>query len=262
MRRRFRLIVNGMESELRRHVPEPIWSILPPRTRRALALLCLGCAALTNVAAQALGAGIYTCTDDRGRKLTSDRPIADCSHKEQLLLNRDGSVRSVIPPTLTAEERAERDARERRAAEARSAQADAARRDRNLMSRYRNQDSHDRARAAALEHVQLAIRNTELRMKELSTERQPLLSEAEFDKGRTLPAKLKQQLDANDAAIEAQRNSASNQSAERARVNKLYDIELDRLRRLWAGTAAGTLGPMEPAPDSAAGSGSAASAGR
>ena len=48
---------------------------------------------------------IYSCVDALGRRLTSDRPIIDCSRREQRMLNRDGSVRRVIPPTLTAEER-------------------------------------------------------------------------------------------------------------------------------------------------------------
>lgn len=188
--------------------------------------------------------GIYTCTDDKGRKLTSDRPIAACSHKEQQLLNRDGSLRAVVPPTLTAEERAEREAQERKQAEIRAAQADAVRRDRNLMQRFKTEEAHARAREAALESVQLAIRNTETRLKDLAAERVPLINETEFYKGKPLPAKLKQQLDANEAALEAQRSAAANQAAEFERVNKLFDAELERLRRLWGGAQPGTLGPL------------------
>lgn len=195
------------------------------------------------VSAQVAG-GIYTCTDDQGRKLTSDRPIAACMHKEQLLLNRDGSVRSVIPPTFTAEERAEREARERRAAELRAAQQDAVRRDRNLVARFPNEEAHGKAREAALDPVRLAIATTERRLKELAAERVPLTNEAEFYVGKTLPPKIKQQLDANDAAIEAQKAAAVSQTTELERVNKIYDVELERLRRLWAGAQPGSLGPI------------------
>ena len=60
-----------------------------------------------------------------------------------------------------------------------------------------------------------------------------------------LTNKLKQQLDANDASTEAQRVLIENQKAELVRVNKLYDVELARLKRLWAGTPPGTLdGPV------------------
>lgn len=190
------------------------------------------------------GGGIYTCTNDQGRRLTSDRPIAECLHKEQLLLNRDGSLRSVIPPTYTAEERAEREARERRAAELRAAQLDAMRRDRNLLARFPNEEAHAKARELAMEPLRLAIAATERRLKELAAERVPLTNEAEFYQGRALPQKIKQQLDANDAALEAQKSAAANQSVELERVNKIYDAELERLRKLWGGATPGSLGPM------------------
>jgi hypothetical protein len=186
-------------------------------------------------------AGIYTCTDSQGRRLTSDRPIADCTSREQRVLNKDGSVRQVVPPTLTAEERAEREAAQRQAEVARAAQADAVRRDRNLMARYPTEAAHQKAREAALDPVRLAMKATEKRVKELATERKPLLDDAEFYAGRTLPARLKQQLDANDAAVVAQRQSAANQEQELRRINRLYDTELERLRLLWAGATPGSL---------------------
>lgn len=191
--------------------------------------------------------GIYACVDSNGRRLTADRPIAECRHKEQQILNRDGSVRGILPPTLTAEERAEKDARDRAAAEARAAAADAARRDRNLMARYPNEAAHQRAREASLDTVRLAIRATELRLRELELARKPLLGEAEFYVGKPLPPKLRAALDANDASAEAQRSATATQEAELGRINRMYDAELDRLRRLWAGAAPGSLGPLPSA---------------
>jgi hypothetical protein len=189
-------------------------------------------------------AGIYSCIDDKGRRLTSDRPIPECTAREQRVLNKDGSLKTVHPPTLTAEERADYEARERRAAEARAAQADAIRRDRNLMARYPTEAPHQKAREAALDTVRLALKSSEIRLRDLAAERKPLTDEAEFYKGRPLPPKLKAQLDANDAAVDAQRATAANQSAEMARINRLYDAELERLRRLWAGAQPGSLGPV------------------
>lgn len=204
--------------------------------------------------------GIYTCVDGQGRKLTSDRPIADCVAREQRVLNRDGSVQRLIPPTLTAEERADRDAAERRAELARAGQADAVRRDRNLMARFPNEAAHRKSREAALDTVRLATKATEHRLKELATDRKPLLEEAEFYKGRQMPLRLKQQFDANDAGVEAQRSAAANQEAELVRINKLHDVELDRLRRLWAGAPAGSLPAVELAPVVAPGGGPRAAA--
>jgi len=193
---------------------------------------------------QAASSAIYTCVDDQGRRLTADRPIPECVAKEQRVLNRDGSLKSVHPPALTAEERAEAEARERKAAEARAAQIENARRDRNLMQRYKNEEAHRRAREASLDTVRAAIRVTEARQADLARERKPLQDEAEFYKGRALPAKLRQQLDANDAAVDAQRSAALNQQVELERITALYDAELERLKRLWAGATPGSLGPL------------------
>lgn len=187
---------------------------------------------------------IYSCTDERGRKLTSDRPIAECTAKEQRVLNRDGSLREVKPPTMTAEERAEFDARERRAAEVRMAAAESVRRDRTLLLRYRDEAAHRQARVAALDTVKLAMKASEQRLAQLDAERKPLRDEVEFYKGKPMPAKLKSALDANDAALDAQRSSMANQEAEMVRINRLYDVELDRLKKLWAGARPGSLGPL------------------
>ena len=64
--------------------------------RRALAALGLAVLA-AGAAAQPTKppVGIYTCTDSQGRRLTADRPIPECAHKEQQVLNGDGSVRAI-----------------------------------------------------------------------------------------------------------------------------------------------------------------------
>ncbi|WP_349741327.1 hypothetical protein [Roseateles cavernae] len=184
---------------------------------------------------------IYSCTTADGRRLTSDRLIADCNNREQRILNTDGSLRAIVPPAMSPEERAAYEARERRLAAERAAQTDAVRRDRNLMTRYRSAEAHQHAREAALDDVIKGMRLSENRIKDLATERKPLQDEAEFYKGRPLPAKLKQQLDANDASAEAQRVLIENQKAELVRINKNFDTELARLKKLWAGAPPGSL---------------------
>lgn len=215
-----------------------------------MGLTALAAACPTWVAAQASvpTAGIYTCTDDKGRRLTSDRPIAECVHKAQRVLNQDGSLKNIRPPTLTFEERTAQEDRERKLAEERAAQADAVRRDRNLVNRYPSQAVHDKARMAALDTVKLAIRASSLRLEALGLDRKPLLDEAEFYVGKQLPLELKAQLDANDAAFAAQRSAMQTQEAELVRINRLYDAELAHLKRLWAGAAPGSIGAPTPAP--------------
>lgn len=198
------------------------------------------------VAAQAGPAAskaIYTCVDDRGRRLTADRPIPECLSKEQRLLNADGSLKDVRPPSLTPQERADQEARERKVAQERANRAEALRRDRNLLQRYPNVDAHERAREVALQPVRKAHALTEQRMIELDRERTPLLAEAEFYQGKPLPARLKSLLDANDAARAAQRDASTNQALELDRINRLFDADLQRLRRLWGGSVPGASAP-------------------
>ncbi len=228
--------------------------VLAPRQIACLAGLVLAAGLTTPAwAADAAAAPtIYSCTDDKGNRLTSDRPIAECRSKEQRMLNRDGSLRGVVPPTLTAEERAEREATERMAARSRAEQGDAVRRDKNLVLRFADEPAHRKAREEALETVRRATRATEARLRELAAERRPLVEEAEFFRGKPLPLRLRQQLDTNDATVEAQRSATVNQIAELARINGLYDQELARLRKLWAGASPGSIGPATVATDVAA----------
>jgi len=225
-------------------------SPLPPRS------LCAGllfvCVAVASQTPPAPGSSIYSCTTADGKRLTSDRPIAECNAREQRILNSDGSLRTVRPPALSPEEKAAKEQQERKQAAERSAHNDAVRRDRNLVMRYPNEAAHQRARENALDDVNRAMQASERRIKDLMAERKPLDDEAEFYKGKSIPAKLKQQIDVNDASTEAQKQLVENQRIELVRVNALYDAELARLKKLWAGAEPGSL----DAPDAAA-SGSA-----
>ena len=210
--------------------------------RCAAALAAL--AALALVPSQAFAAGIYTCVDANGTRHTSDRPIPECATREQRVLNADGSTRNVIAPALTAAERAAKEAREREQAAEQAARVDAMRGDRYLMLRYPDEAAHRRAREAALSTVRQASELSQRRMVELAAERKAALAEAEFYKDSRMPLKLKQQLDANEAATASQRQLIEGHEAEAQRINARYDAELTRLRRLWAGAAPGSLGPL------------------
>jgi hypothetical protein len=194
---------------------------------------------------------IFSC-EVNGKKLTSDRPIPDCSNRDQRLLNPDGSVKGIVPPTPTADERAAIEAREREANAERVAKMDAIRRDRNLVARFPNEEAHNKAREKALDDIRKSVRVSQERIALLSAERKPLLDESEFYVNKPLPSKLKSALDANDASLDAQKSLIQNQQAEVIRISALYDAELARLRKLWAGAPAGSLGPAPTAPAASA----------
>jgi hypothetical protein len=191
-------------------------------------------------------AGYYRCKDDQGRWITRDRYIAECAHKEQQLLNPDGSLREVIRPTPTPDERARREEADRAERDAQAAKNDAVKYDRLLMIRFPDDAAHDRARESAQEPLRAAVRAAEERLNELAVERKRLREEAEFYRGRVLPQSLGQQFDANEAAAEAQRLAIRNAQAEMERINGRYDVEHERLRKLRSGADPGSLGPAPP----------------
>ena len=189
----------------------------------------------------AAAANIYTCVNAKGQRITSDRPIAECLDRAQELRNSDGSVRKVVPPSMTAEERAAHEERLRAEMVAAAMRRDAIRLDRNLLSRYPDEARHQKARRAALEPLNTALAATERRLTELEHERKRLQDEAEFYKGRDLPRELKIKFGNNQAALQAQQDAAQNHQAEINRINTSYDQELARLKRLWAGAAPGSV---------------------
>lgn len=184
---------------------------------------------------------IFSCTVN-GRTITSDRPIPECSNRDQRQLNPDGSTNRVVPPTPTQEERAEMEQRQREADAERAARNEAIRRDRNLVIRFPNEARHRAAREKALEDIRISVRNSEARVAQLASERKPLLEELEFFKPPNRPPlKLKLALDGNEASMEGQKSLIANQQSEVGRINANYDAELGRLRKLWAGAPLGSV---------------------
>jgi hypothetical protein len=235
--------------------PTP-WAVALLTAGRLLAGVCLGGLLAAFGAGPALAAtggqvssasGIFSCVDAGGKRHTSDRPIPECLDREQRVLNKDGSQKQTLPPRMNAEERAEMEERQRLRERAQAAAKDAVRRDRNLMLRYPDAATHDKAREAALDDVRRGIANTERLLKALQDERKPLVTETEFYKGKRLPGKLRSKMEANEAQQQAQLDIIQNQKAEMARVNGLYDAELARLKRLWAGEMPGTT-PVAQTP--------------
>jgi hypothetical protein len=213
------------------------------RRLRLLAATALSLASAVVAAESGSGARIYRCEID-GKKVTRDRPIAECSDRVQYLLNADGSVSREVQPTLTVEER-ERKEQADLAREIKEGQLkQQVRTDRSLLQLYKNEEAHRKARDKALDEFRASVKKLQERIVLLNKERKPLLDEAEFYVGKPLPSKLKTALDANDASLGAQKELVQNQQSEVSRINATYDIELARLRKLWGGAPPGSLGPL------------------
>ncbi|WP_374523163.1 DUF4124 domain-containing protein [Hydrogenophaga sp.] len=182
-------------------------------------------------------AQIYSCVDKNGRRITSDRPIVECLDREQEQRGATGTVRKVIPPSYTAEERERVEAKRRAEEEARARVAEEWRRERALLVRYPNQAVHDKERQEALSQVDDVIAAVEKRGDTLRAQRQEIDTEMEFyqrDPSKA-PGWLKRKLEDNKAEQQAQKRHLHEQQQEKQRINARFDEELARLRPLWAG---------------------------
>ena len=184
----------------------------------------------------ALAQGIYTCTDAKGRKITSDRPIAECNDRTQNEITPSGTVRRVIGPALTAQERAALEDKEKAATGSRIAASEDKRRERALLLRYPNRQAHDAERTLALTQVEEASKVAGKKIVELAEQRKRINLELEFykkDASKT-PPPLKRRVEENDSNVEVQKRFMADQDGERRRVNQRFDEELAKLNQLWS----------------------------
>ncbi len=201
-------------------------------------------------AAQPSSTGIYSCVDGKGRRITADRPIAECMDRTQKQLSSSGLVKREIAPMLTSDERKAAEEKEKLAGEQRIREAEEKKRDRALLTRYPNRELHDKERAEALVQVEEALKTSAKRVQELADQRKAINADLEFYKstpGRA-PASLKRRLDENDASVAAQKRVAGEQEAEKKRVNLRFDEELAKLKPFWGMAVAAPAAPVAAGP--------------
>jgi hypothetical protein len=199
-------------------------------------MLLLALMAPLAMAQEKSSGGIYSCVDSKGRRITSDRPIVDCLDREQKELGASGTVRRVVPPSYTAEERARLEEQRRAEELERSRIAEERRRERALLIRYPNQAMHDKERADALKQVDEVIEAVKKRVTELGAQRKEIDQELEFYQNdpKKAPAWLQRKLEDNAQQIQVQNRFLNEQNLEKQRVNARFDEELVKLRTLWA----------------------------
>jgi len=183
---------------------------------------------------------IYTCLDAKGRKLTSDRPIAECRDREQKILNPSGTIKTRVGPTLTAKERAELEAKDKAEQAQRAMLEEERRRDRALLIRYPTQSAHQLERANALDQINRVKQTALVQVTDLMAQKTKLMDEMAFyekDPSRA-PTRLKRQLDEINQTLAAQGRFMADKDAEIARVNARFDAEQQRLTPLWQMTTA------------------------
>lgn len=209
---------------------------------------CSGFALAALLGSNAMAQGIYTCVDAKGRKITSDRPIPDCIDRTQQEISPQGTVKRVIGPTLTAQERAVQDDKDKAALELRLQAQEEKRRDKSILARFPNLAAHDKERGQVLEQIDEVIKSAAKRTVELAEQRVAINADYEFYKKdpSKAPGALKRRLEENDSNIAVQQRFIVEQDAGKRRVNQRFDEELIKLRVLWAMANAPVGGSLKP----------------
>ena len=177
-------------------------------------------------------AQLYVCTTPGGRTLTGDLPPTECQNVQIRELNRDGSVRRIIEPPLTPDQRKKRDEEEKARRERERAAQEQLRKDRALLEAYAGEDEIESARDRVLAERQALIERANQQLKEYRADHKRLEDESEFYAKRTLPDKLKRALADNTELQDQLRHQIEEIRADMLRINERYDADLRRYREL------------------------------
>ena len=195
---------------------------------------------LCSTAGMCMAQSIYTCTDAKGRRLTSDRPIPECLDREQRELNASGTLKRNVGPALSERDIEQAEARRRKDVQDQVRLDDVRRQERAMLIRYKDEAAHNVARTEALKQVDDVMVFAMKRVSELNEERKSLDAElAILQKSATqVPLLLQKKTDDNAADLDGQRRFVLDKTEEKKQINERFDHELARLRQMWMEQAA------------------------
>ncbi len=111
------------------------------------------------VAAQPQPGIIYSCVAG-GRTYSGDMPPPECANSDMRELNRDGSLRRLVPRPLTVEEQRARAIEAKKKLEEEDKLMDQRRRDRSLLEAYANEQEIEAARKKSLEGAEQSVKRS------------------------------------------------------------------------------------------------------
>ena len=185
--------------------------------------------------AQAAVAEVYVCIDKNGRRLTSDRPIAECIDRPQRILHPNG-VEQVLMPKKTLAERFAEEEEIKAQARKRAQEIEAIRADRILRARFPDEESLERHRVYTISQIERRWQATLEEQASLDSRRKELTAHA---RTRRLENKAPDFAETKEAAEIEKRSNQIRLQVEKARdeiseANKKIDKDLQRLREMWA----------------------------
>jgi hypothetical protein len=204
---------------------------------RAKTLLLI-CALL--VAGPAAAQKLYKYVDSEGRVRYTDRPPIDMTGRASEQLNRQGTVVKRNDGALTPEELAAREEERKRKLEADAIAREEKRKNTALLTTYPTLADLEDAHTRALSNNAEAKKQVEIRIAELKKRQERLNGEAEFYKGKPLPAQLKRDLFELESDLRAQSELLAVKNSEVELINTRFAEDKRRYLELTKGGASKT----------------------
>lgn len=176
-------------------------------------------------------ADIFRCTNAEGKKIASDRPIAECLHKTTKVYNNKGQFKAEIAPPLSAEERRKvTEEAERKKAET-LAEDERLKEERFLLAHYRNEADVELARKRTLDQIQERKRLATEQLASLDQTISELQSETKNSKKTVNEyASLRQRAEDLSISVKKNRDAINSYDQEIERTNREFDETLVRFR--------------------------------
>jgi hypothetical protein len=179
----------------------------------------------------------FACKPPNGPTIYEDFPPPECRNLEIRELNPDGSLKGIIEPPLTEEQKKAKSDRDRRRTECMKQNQVQHRKDRSLLETYPSEDDLLRARDRSLASQYGQIEKEYHKLRQLKAARKRLSEEEEFYTKSKPPDELKTRLDDNASEREMVEHAIAVKFSEMQRINDSFDADLKRYRDLVAGTA-------------------------
>lgn len=179
-------------------------------------------------------AQIYMCKDEKGRTITSDRPIPECIGRTIKEFDKKGIARREIPPPPTAEQKRQIELQEQKRKAEEIVAEEQKQSDRALRLRYRSEEDIETARKRSIEPVQEGLKRDMSLLSETEKQKQAAQIEAGAykKKNAAIPADLQRKITQSDQTIGGLKKVIQEREAELAEINARFDESLKRYRRL------------------------------
>lgn len=179
-----------------------------------------------------VNAEIFSCKDEGGRMITSDRPIPECSKRDVRVLRQDGLAKGVIPAPLTDDQRKQRDADLEIKRQKDNQERERLSRDRALVAAYPDLASLEVQRKRQIQDVQVEIEAAKKRILLKEPDLKEAKAELEFYRGKKVPGNVNNKIALAASAILVEDELIRAKQQEILTVNSKFDSDAKRLREI------------------------------